>query len=112
MAVGNEYLIGLKVRVADVLHCSPSVWDEGFGHLIARHHLDFVLCDPHSTEVVVAIELDDRSHDQPQRQRRDSFLNDAFKAARLRLVRVKAAARYRTRELRQQLWTRSSLVHE
>ncbi len=103
MAVGNEYLIALKVRVADVLHCSASAWDEGFGHLIARHHLDFVLCDPRSTEVVVAIELDDRSHDQPRRQRRDSFLNDAFKAARLRLVRIKAAARYRTRDLRQQL---------
>lgn len=93
-AVGVEFQIMCKVRVADVLTCSDADWRRGFGGAISQKHLDFVLCEPRTTRIILAIELDDRSHDAPHRQRRDRFLNDTLQAAGIRLLRVKARAQY------------------
>ena len=80
-AASSHYVIAFKVRAADLITCSESAWDDGFGHMVAKHHLDFVLCDRRSIKIVAAIELDDRSHDSPHRQQRDEFLDRAFAAA-------------------------------
>jgi hypothetical protein len=62
--------------------------------MVARHHLDFVLCEFTSTAILAAIELDDKSHGLPSRKRRDQFLDRAFSAAGIPLLRIRAAARY------------------
>jgi hypothetical protein len=93
-AVRGRFLIAFKVRLADLITCGEAAWNAGFGHMIARHHLDFVLCDHGSTDIRLAIELDDRSHDLAVRKRRDVFVNEALSAAGIRLLRVQAAARY------------------
>src|SRR4051812_48167282 len=82
-AASSHYLIALKVRAADLLTCSDSAWEAGFGHYVSRHHLDFVLCDKSTTEIMAAIELDDRSHRLTRRKTRDEFLNQAFSDARI-----------------------------
>ncbi len=102
-AVGTRYLIAFKVRVADLLDCSAAAWEAGHGHRIARHHVDWVLCDPDSTLPLAAIELDDRSHDLPARRRRDQFLDAAFGAAGLPLIRFRAQARYQLSIIRQSI---------
>jgi hypothetical protein len=93
-AVGKEYLISFKVRAADLISCGQKSWEDGFGYLIARQHLDFTLCGRRSSDILAAIELDDRSHDRPSRRRRDEFLDRAFSAASIPLIRFRAAARY------------------
>lgn len=93
-AVASDYLVTFKVRAADLLSCPETAWKAGFGHMVARHHLDFVLCHPSTTKIVAAIELDDRSHVQAKRMRRDTFLDSAFAAANVPLIRFRAAARY------------------
>ena len=93
-AVGREYLISFKVRAADLISCGQKSWEDGFGHMIARHHLDFALCERRSSDILAAIELDDRSHDRPSRRRRDEFLDRAFAAASIPLIRFRAAAHY------------------
>ncbi len=93
-AVRGEYLIAFKVRLADLITCQENAWNAGFGHLIARQHLDFVLCDWKTTEILLAVELDDRSHQLAHRRRRDNFLNDALAAAGIPLARFQAASRY------------------
>ena len=93
-AVGKEYLISFKVRAADLISCGKKSWEDGFGYMIARHHLDFTLCEPYSSDIMAAIELDDRSHDRPGRRRRDEFLDRAFAAASIPLIRFRTAARY------------------
>lgn len=93
-AVAGRYLIAPKVRAADILHCDQAAWEEGFGHYVARHHLDFVLCDQRTTAILAAIELDDRSHAEERRRQRDKFLDDAFAAAKIPLLRFRAKARY------------------
>lgn len=102
-ALGQSYLIAPKVRLADLLTCSDTAWDAGFGHFIARQHLDFVLCDPATSEFLVAIELDDRSHDLPRRQARDKFLDRALRTARFPLVRIRAQSRYDARTIAAQI---------
>ncbi|MBX9792580.1 MAG: DUF2726 domain-containing protein [Pirellulales bacterium] len=98
-AIRGRFLIAFKVRLADLITCTEQAWKEGFGHMIARQHLDFVLCDWSSTDIVMAIELDDRSHRRLRRKSRDSFLNEALSSAGVPLVRFKAAARYDAAEI-------------
>lgn len=93
-----------KVRLADVITCPEGEWRRGMGSPIAQKHLDFVLCDPHSTRFVAAIELDDRSHDQPKRQRRDQFVNRVLSEAGIRLVRVQARSHYCPHAIRKHLF--------
>jgi hypothetical protein len=93
-AVGGQYLVMCKVRVADVLTCTETDWRLGHGGAISQKHLDFVLCEPSTTRIVLAIELDDRSHEAEHRQRRDRFLNEALRAGGIRLLRIKARAQY------------------
>lgn len=52
---------------------------------------DFVLCRP-DLSVVAVIELDDRSHERPRRQRADARKNKALADAGIRLVRIPAGA--------------------
>jgi hypothetical protein len=103
-ALAGQYLIAIKVRVADLLDCPQGAWEDGFGFMVARHHVDIVLCDHDTTAVVAAIELDDRSHDRPERQRRDEFLDAAFAVAKIPLIRFAAAARYQTLLIRERIF--------
>lgn len=102
-AVQGKYLVAFKVRLADLITCGPTAWNDGFGYLIATHHLDFVLCDHRSARILLAIELDDRSHDKPKRKRRDTFINDALSAAGIPLLRIQAAAKYDPDRVRQEI---------
>lgn len=102
-AVPPGFTVQVKVRVADVLTCSEKDWYQGHGGKISQKHLDFVICDWRDMHIRLAVELDDRSHDLPHRVRRDRFLNSAFHAARLPLLRVRAKSRYELADLRGEL---------
>lgn len=70
---------------------------------INMKHIDFVLCRPKSMEPVLAIELDDKSHDKPARIARDEFVDQVFAAAGSKILHIRAKSRYDTDELRQQI---------
>lgn len=99
-AIAGRFLIMCKVRLADVIACSEDGWRRGMGAAIAQKHLDFVLCDLRSTRYVLAIELDDRTHAQWHRRRRDRFVNKALAQAGIRLVRFRASAHYSVESIR------------
>jgi len=48
----------------------------------------------------LAIELDDRSHQQADREERDAFVDEVFRAAGLPLVHIPAAKGYQVDEIR------------
>ena len=102
-AVGSDHRIFAKVRVSDVIEPRPglsrSTW-QGAVNRIDRKHFDYVLCRPDDLSIVAAVELDDASHDQSHRQRRDRFLATACEAAGLPLVRVATARAYSAADLR------------
>ncbi len=105
-AVDGDALIFGKVRVADVLKPLDRLpgkrWHQAF-HPISSKHFDYVLCDPDDLFVLCAIELNDSSHDNPERQQRDTFLRGACAAAELPLIEVPAKQRYVIKQLRKEL---------
>ncbi len=97
LAIGNEYRILGKVRVADVLApqkgLSRKNWQVAFNRISAKH-FDYLLCDPKTLEVKAAVELDDSSHNSKARIKRDTFLEGACESAGLPLIRIKAQRNY------------------
>lgn len=105
-AVGAEYRIFGKVRVADVVAprngLNASDRQKALNRVSAKH-FDFVLCTTDDMAVVCAIELDDRSHRARRRKERDLFLDGLCEAVALPLLRIPAQRGYSVPELKAKL---------
>jgi hypothetical protein len=93
-------LVAPKVRVSDVIKCDAAAWKQGFGGRISQKHVDFVLVDERTTEFILIVELDDRTHRQWDRRDRDEFLDRAFAAAGVSVLHVPAASSYDVAKIR------------
>lgn len=102
-AVGEELVVMAKVRAAAVIGCSGANWRAGYGAPIAQKELDFIVLRPRSSHVVAAIELDDKTHELTHRRERDVFLDGAFRAAGVPLLRFRPARAYDADKLRKTL---------
>lgn len=98
-AVGDRALIFAKVRVGDLLYVPRGKGMRAHQNRINSKHVDFVLCTVDTVRPLAAVELDDASHDRPDRADRDDFLNEAFHAATLPLYRFAARRQYDLREV-------------
>ena len=92
--VGDKFVIMAKVRLEDIFSAN-----KGRDHYIARNmiksrHVDFLLCKPNSLIPVLGIELDDKSHQRPDRVKRDIFVNRLFQTNNLPLLRIKSRHKY------------------
>lgn len=107
-AVGGEYRIFGKVRVADIVSVNRMsdrrAWQRAFNRISAKH-FDFVLCAKDDLAVVAVIELDDKSHEQRKRKERDTFLVGLCQAISLPLVQVPVQRAYSLPELRAQVFS-------
>jgi hypothetical protein len=105
-AVGDEYTIFAKVRVADVLkpdrRQEKPEWRAALNRITSKH-FDFVICEPASTSIYAIIELNDRSHKDGARAARDTFLREACESAGLRLIEVEARSGYAVARIRELL---------
>ena len=101
-AVLDDWEIFAMVRIADLLRVEKGIKKRrGWLNKILAKHIDFVLCDPNSLEIVMGIELDDRSHQRADRIARDEFVNAAFESAGIPLLRVPVQSKYHSREIRE-----------
>ncbi len=95
--INNRLRVFTMVRVADVISADSSFdWAER-KHLfrrVSQKHFDFVICDSKTFEVVCVIELNDESHKQKARKKRDEFLANACESAELPLLFVPVASSY------------------
>ena len=66
---------------------------------VDRKSVDFVLFDRNAMSPVLAIELDDSSHDREDRQERDAFVDRVLIKAGLPLLHVRAQAAYDPKQL-------------
>jgi hypothetical protein len=99
-ALGDRYAICPMVRISDLLQVRDGTPERGaWQGRIHSKHIDFVLCDPYSLTPRACIELDDATHQQPERQERDAFVNASFAAAGLPLLRIPTAKTYDARVL-------------
>ena len=92
------------VRLADLVYIARGTEKrQSFQNRVNQKHVDFVLCQKGSLKPVLAIELDDSSHQRPDRQKRDRFLEDVLEQAELPLLRVPVRASYDVAELKRQM---------
>jgi very-short-patch-repair endonuclease len=87
-----------KVRLADVITCQPRDWED-YGRPISGKHVDFVLADAATMTILLIVELDDRTHCQPDRRERDRLVDAALASAGVPVLHVTEAAGYDRREI-------------
>lgn len=101
-AVLDDWEVFAMVRIADILRVRKDIKNRrGWVNKILAKHIDFVLCDPNSLEIVMGIELDDSSHQRADRIERDKFVDAAFESAGIPLLRVPVRSKYLAREVRE-----------
>lgn len=81
-----------KVRISDILTPDVNKWEKGSGwhwlfSQISQKHVDFVIVDK-QFNMVCAVELNDPSHQRPDRQKRDEFVVQAFANANVPLLMI------------------------
>lgn len=90
-AAGSTYYIFVQVHLPSVLDHkihNGQKWFAAFRH-IDEKSVDFVLCTKNDLRPVLAIELDDWSHERLDRQERDREVERILKNAELPLLRLK-----------------------
>lgn len=100
-AAREDWLVFAMVRLADVIKVrSKTRQSAAWTTKIAGKHIDFVLCDPETLEVKLAIELDDPAALTPEKRERNRFVTTALSASGLPLLRIRAEEKYETAALR------------
>lgn len=102
-SVGGDLNVFGKVRVADVITTAKGINASDRQHAfnkISAKHFDFVLCDKNNLTVLCVIELNDSSHETPDRKKRDKFLRRICSAANLPLLQVDAKRAYSIKSIR------------
>jgi very-short-patch-repair endonuclease len=84
-------IIGERYYLFPQLHLDTFLKYKSFGAFrhINEKSVDFVLCDKQTFAPVLAVELDDRSHNRPDRQNRDREVERIMKTAEMPLLRIK-----------------------
>lgn len=84
-----ELLICPKVRLLDVIE--PRKGEKNYKTLfykVQAKHIDFLICDK-DLHVLGAVELDDSSHDQKDRQERDTFVDQILESVGYKVVHTR-----------------------
>jgi hypothetical protein len=95
-----------QVRLANLVDVAPYT-RRSYTHFnrIAAKCVDFVLCDGTTLTPRLVIELDDASHQRPDRQQRDAFVDAVLQAARLPMLHVRWQPTYDRDQLAAQIHT-------
>lgn len=101
---GTNYHIFPQVHLDAILNfkIKGQSW-VGAMHHINQKSVDFVICDLANEKPLVAIELDDRSHEREDRIERDIIVEDILKNAKLPLLRFEYSKAYNLNEISQKV---------
>jgi len=104
--IEGQAIIMAKVRVADLLKIRKSIKEKHFWDYfskISQKHIDFVLVDPQSFITLCVIELDDKSHLNFDRMKRDRFVNQVMAQTGIPLYRFSVRRRYNRSKILEKL---------
>jgi len=101
-AVGNDYLIFAQVHLPTLIDNKVvgQNWNAAFRHINGKS-VDFVLCDKAYISPKLAIELDDKTHERPERQERDLEVERILREAGVPLLRLQNRGNFNPTELAQ-----------
>lgn len=89
VAETKGYIICPKVRLLDII--KPRNGHKKFKTLLYKiqsKHVDFVICDQ-NMNIKAIIELDDNSHDKPERIERDKFVDTILKSVGYKVIHTR-----------------------
>ncbi len=93
--VGDVYHVWPMVRLADLVDIrAVGARHRSLLNRVTQYHVDFVLCDRGTFRPVLAIELDDRTHDRPKRVKRDATFEVTLAAAGIPLARFRVRPKF------------------
>lgn len=88
--LGKKAYICPMVRIADLIEVEASedrsAWRSAFNKISAKH-VDFAVIKLNG-DILFAVEVDDSTHKQDKRRKRDTLVNQVFQDAGIPLVRV------------------------
>lgn len=86
--VGEQYYIFPQVHLSTILDekIVGQNWRGALAH-IEKKSVDYVICDKAYIKPIMALELDDLSHEREDRVERDGIVENIFKEAKLPLLR-------------------------
>jgi hypothetical protein len=95
-----------KVRLADLVEADERhiLRKSNFDHIKSKH-IDFVVCDA-ALSPLIAVELDDSSHQRPDRVARDWDVNRILEIASLPLLRVPVRRTYDAKAIENEILTK------
>lgn len=104
VAAGDKYYVFAQVHLPTILDnkVKGQDWRAALAH-INRKSVDFVLCDKAYISPKLAIELDDKSHERPDRQERDKEVERILADAGVPLLRIENRGAFNTGELAQRI---------
>jgi predicted RNA-binding Zn-ribbon protein involved in translation (DUF1610 family) len=100
-AVGDRGSVFAKVNLADLFFVSTGDHrqNRALANRVDRKHVDYLVCDLKTVRPLVALELDDQSHNRADRKTRDELVAGVFSAAGLPLLRVPVKTGYAPLEI-------------
>lgn len=104
-AVQGRFEIMMQVRVGALLRVGQEDWHV-HGRKVSQKSFDFALLRPGSSYVVAVIELDDRTHELPDRKARDAFIDKICAEAELPLIRFPVRKTYRPSVIRTKIFAK------
>lgn len=97
--MGEYFTICTKVALPELFFVVQPNKNQSAFNRSSRKRVDFLVCSPKEMKPLFAIELDDQSHNRPDRVERDVFMDTVFKTAGLPLLHIPARKSYDIREL-------------
>ena len=103
--VGDRYYVFSQVHLSTILDnkVKGQNWRGAFRH-IDEKSVDFVICDKAYIKPLLAIELDDSSHERVSRQDRDAEVERIFKEVGLPLLRFANQNQFNKDEIKNQIF--------
>lgn len=113
--VEGQYHVFAKVRIEDIIQVPTEVEYRERQKLRGRiksRHIDFVICDRTTLEVLTCIELDDKSHRRAKSKEADEYNDRAMRDAGVPLIRVPARMGYSEEYLKSYLFEEDAPANE
>ena len=101
----DKQIICPKVRMIDVLWTKTYRVENKmtFINKVNRKHFDFVICDKETLKPLMAIELDDKSHEEEARKERDEFVDALFTDLKFKVIHIPVQYMYNTNEIKEKI---------
>ena len=99
--IREEYMIAPKVGLKDFIGVKKgNNYMKYFGH-IAQKHIDFLICQKNTLSPTLGIEIDDTSHEQKNRKKRDQENDEIYKEIGIKILHI--PTKIKEEELRERI---------